>query len=116
MYEEDVDQQPDVVMATDEDGNEIALEVLDYFFYNGEEYAVLTEYDDSEEDAEANAGEGDEDDTAVDCFVMRVVDSTDDSGEEIEEFLPVEDDALEARLIDVATTRINEDDDPDDAE
>ncbi len=116
MYEEELSQEPDVVYATDDDGNEVALEILDYFFYNGEEYAIMTEYDEASDNAETDAGEGAEDTTAVDCFVMKIAASTDENGEEIEEFLPVEDEALEAKLIEIATTRMNEDDDPDDAE
>ena len=45
---------------------------------------------------------------------MKVVQSTDDDGEEIEEFVPVEDQALEAKLIDIASTKLNADDALDD--
>ena len=39
--------------------------------------------------------------------------STDENGEELEEFIPVEDQALEAKLIEIASTRLNDDDELD---
>ena len=35
--------EPDTVIFEDEDGNEYEFAVRDYFFYNGDEYALLTE-------------------------------------------------------------------------
>ena len=35
--------EPDTIIFEDEDGNEFEFEVRDYFFYNGDEYALLTE-------------------------------------------------------------------------
>ena len=32
---------PNFVTLTDDEGNDFELEVMDYFFYNGQEYAVL---------------------------------------------------------------------------
>ena len=46
MNEED----RDIVEFTDEEGNSILLEVLDTFYYNGEEFAVLADYVEDEED------------------------------------------------------------------
>ena len=34
-------EERDVVEFTDDEGNTILLEVMDYFFYNGEEFAAL---------------------------------------------------------------------------
>ena len=42
--------------------------------------------------------------------IMKVIESTVD-GEEVEEFVPVEDQALEAKLIEIATTKLNAEDD-----
>ena len=36
-------EELDLITVTDENDNEVTLEVIDYFFYNGEEYAILTE-------------------------------------------------------------------------
>ena len=38
------------------------------------------------------------------------------NGEEVEEFVPVEDEALEAKLIDIAMTKLESDDDLEDAD
>lgn len=115
--------EPDLIEMTDEDGNTILFEIIDYFFYNGEEYAILTERepDELEEDeaqpsVDAQCAPEDEPDEQeeIDCYIMRVVPTTDEHGEEFEEFVPVEDQALEAKLMQVASTRLNADDDPDD--
>ena len=102
--EEDVimDTEEDIIEMTDEDGNVTLFHIVDYFFYNGEEYAILT---DSNEDDTAEA---------VDCYVMKIVPTTDENGEELEEFVPVEDQALEAKLMEIASMKLNSDEDADD--
>ena len=92
----------DVIEMTDEEGNTILFSIIDYFFYNGEEYAILTD--------------SNEDDTteAVDCYVMKIVLTTDEDGEELEEFVPVEDQKLEAKLMEIATMKLNDDEEADD--
>ena len=102
--EEDVimDTEEDIIEMTDEDGNVTLFHIVDYFFYNGEEYAILT---DSNEDDTAEA---------VDCYVMKIVPTTDENGEELEEFVPVEDQKLEAKLMEIATTKLNDDEEADD--
>ena len=101
---EDVIMEPeeDIIEMTDEDGNVTLFRILDYFYYNGEEYAILTDSND--------------DDTteAVDCYVMKIVPTTDEDGEELEEFVPVEDQKLEAKLMEIATTKLNDDEEADD--
>ena len=122
MYEE----EQDFIVGTDEDGNEVELQVLDYFFYNGEEYAILTEAvedcccdecADHEHEHECDCGceECDENDE-ITCFIMKVIASKDENGEEYDEFVPVEDEALEAKLIEVATTKLDEENDLDNAD
>ena len=102
--DEDVilDTDEDIIEMTDEDGNVTLFRILDYFSYNGEEYAILTDSND--------------DDTteAVDCYVMKIVPTTDEDGEELEEFVPVEDQKLEAKLMEIATTKLNDDEEADD--
>ena len=95
-------EELDLITVTDENDNEITLEVLDYFFYNGDEYAILT---DSNEDDTAEA---------VDCYVMKIVITTDENGEELEEFVPVEDQKLEAKLMEIATMKLNDNEEADD--
>lgn len=79
----------DLVVFEDGEGNELTMEVLDYFFYEGKEYAILTEYvEDDDEDGEEH--------NERDAYVMQVV----PVGEDEEEFIPVED-ALAEKLIEL---------------
>ena len=93
----------DLIEGVDEDGNNILLEVVRYFFYNGEEYVVLGEAHEGDcdcgcEDCDHDHEEDDEE--AVNLYIMKVVEKEED-GEEIEEFLPVEDEDLLEKLIEV---------------
>ena len=92
------EERIDIVEGVDEDGNRLLLRVNRYFYYNGEEYVLLS--DDCDEPAR------DIDD--VTFFVMRVVETVDEEGEEIEEFEPVEEDLMEA-LIEVVKTNFEDD-------
>ena len=104
----------DIVVFTDDEGNDIELEVVDYFFYNGQEYAVLT---DPEEEGECDCcdHEGEECDCCdgdQDVYIMKIEQVDDD----MEEFIPVEDDALLAKLITIVQRRFDGEeigDDPD---
>ena len=53
-----MDEELDLVTFSDEDGNEFTMEVLDYFFYEGKEYALLAEVED---DCECDACDHDDD-------------------------------------------------------
>lgn len=130
------DERLDVIEGTDEDGNKLLLEVVKYFFYNGDEYVLLCECDDecaceecacedetcqcSEITDACACGEACECDECDECgeealYVMRVVPSKDEDGEDIEEFVPV-DPALMEKLIEVVRTNFNEEDDDEVAE
>jgi len=122
-------EELDLITVTDENDNEVTLEVIDYFFYNGEEYAILTEAEEGcccdcdECNHEEHHHECDcdgececDEDEEITCYIMKVVPSKDENGEEIEEFVPVEDEALEAKLIEVAMTKLESDDDLEDAD
>lgn len=106
----------DLIEGVDEDGNNVLLEVVRYFFYNGEEYVVLGEAHDGECDCECehcdHHGE-DEEEEAVNLYIMKVVESEED-GEEIEEFLPVEDEDLLDQLIEVVQADFEADEELDD--
>ena len=71
-----------------------------YFYYNGEEYVLLS---DDVEEPKDNLDE-------VTFFVMRVTESVDEDGEEIEEFEPVEQELMDA-LIEVVKTNFEDNDD-----
>lgn len=73
-------EERDFVVFTDDEGNEFELDVLGYFEYEEQEYAILA---DVQEDADA------EEDFEV--YIMKVV----VDGEE-EEFLPADEDKMDA--------------------
>ena len=99
------EMEQDFIEGVDEDGNTVLLEVVRYFFYNGEEYVVLGDaQQDSDCDHECECCEhhhgNDEDDDAVSLYIMKVVES-EENGEEIEEFVPVDDEDLLEKLIEI---------------
>lgn len=101
-------EELDLVVFKDDDDNEITMEVLDYFFYEGEEYAMLTEYDpDSACSAcEAENCEGcDKEEDKVDVTFMKVVPVGDDE----EEFLPIDE-----KLANILLNMVNSNGDGDD--
>ena len=51
LYEDENEAQ-DIIEMTDDEGNTILMQVVDYFFYNGEEYVILTDSIDDECDCE----------------------------------------------------------------
>lgn len=96
----------DIVEFTDEHGNTLLLEVMDYFFYNGEEFAALC-------DAKENPADDDPDNDPV--YIMKINVFTDENGEEMEEFVSPDDELMD-KLIQVVRTRFSEDGDEDDEE
>jgi len=71
----------DVVVFNDDEGNEIELEVLDYFEHEGVEYAVMFD---------PNAELEDDENAEQDIFIFKVVEDG-----EYEEFLPADEDMLD---------------------
>jgi len=70
--------EKDLVVFTDEEGNEVELEVVDYFDYDGDEYAVMVDPAAAEEDDQ-------------DLFVFKIeVDG------EYENFVPADEDKMDA--------------------
>ena len=84
MSEKDLDM--DLVELEDDEGGTVTLRVERYFFYNGDEYVLLTD------DLEGNA-----DEASVSRYVMKVQ-PLPEEGEDMEEFVPVEEELME-RLI-----------------
>lgn len=107
-----------IVEFTDEDGGTLLLEELDTFFYNGEEFAVLGDVED-ECDCDHEHGEN------CDCdhehehehslYIMKMETSTDEDGEEVVDYIPVEEKLMDA-LVEVVQTRFFADDDEEDEE
>ncbi|MEG1547522.1 MAG: DUF1292 domain-containing protein [Clostridia bacterium] len=82
-----MEEERDFVVFTDDDGNEFELDVIDYFDYEDQEYAVLmdlSELDEGEDDACTCEDE-------QDVYIMKIVVDGDS-----EEFLPADDDKMEA--------------------
>lgn len=99
-------EERDVVEFVDDEGNTLLLEVMDYFFYNGEEFAALC-------DAKEDPSDDDPDDDPV--YIMKINSFTDENGEEMEEFVPPAEELME-KLIAVVRTRFMDGDDEDDEE
>ena len=102
-------ENADLIEAVDEDGNTILLEVIRYFFYNGEEYVILGDVqqaDDGHDHCE-NGHEETAEESTVELYIMQVVPSEED--DDTEEFVPVEDDDLLEQLIRVAEATFDED-------
>ena len=87
--------EEDIIDFEDEDGNVIPFVIVDYVFYNGEEYALLTEVSDEENGEDSQ-----------ECIVCKVVAETEEDGEETESFIPVEDETLAQKLVDIFNTKI----------
>ena len=80
----------DLLIFEDENGQEIQLEVVDYFEYEDEEYVLLTDAGDPEHNCEEEGCEDECCDTEEkEIFIMKVVGDDDD-----EEFIPVEEDKI----------------------
>ncbi|MBO4470270.1 MAG: DUF1292 domain-containing protein [Clostridia bacterium] len=94
--------EEDIIVFEDEDGNEYNYAVVDYLFYNGDEYALLTEVTDEEPEDEKQ-----------ECIVCRIVAETDEDGEETESFDLVEDDALGQKLVEIFNTKMAEEEEED---
>jgi len=101
-----MDEELDLVVFRDDDGNEITMQVLDYFFYEGDdEYALLTDFVEDESpcaDCEGEACEGC--DNRKEVYVMKVV----PVGEDEEEFVPV-DEELAQKIIDAIQAEDDDD-------
>lgn len=114
LYEDE--QEVDLIEGTDEEGNKVLLQVMEYFFYNGEEYVVLSDAEEQDEDedgcccCECDDPECEHDhENEVNLYIMKVITSTEENGEEVEEFVPVDEDLME-KLIQVVQTNFSDDD------
>ena len=83
-----MEEERDMVTFSDDDGNEFELEIIDYFDFEDQEYAVLL---DPEEDCECEADEDCECEIEREIYIMKVVPDG-----EYEEFLPADEDKMDA--------------------
>lgn len=86
----------DLVEGVDEEGNSQLLRVNRYFYYNGEEYVLLS---DDTDRVNPNLDE-------VTFYVMKVTEGVDEDGEEIETFEAVEPELMDA-LLEVVRTNFS---------
>ena len=77
-------EELDIIELESEDGELLRLCVDRYFFYNGDEYVLLTD----------DCGDG-KTEEEISHYVMKVVPLEDEDGEEMEEFVPVEDELMD---------------------
>ena len=90
-----MDEELDLITLEQEDGTELTLRVERYFYYNGDEYVILS--------ADLTGNQPD-----PERYVMRV--DPVEGEEDMEEFTPIEDEALEERLIRTAETVLSGED------
>ena len=100
--EEFEDMGDDLIVFETEDGEEVTFVIEDYFFYNGEEYAILTEYDTEKEEV---IDEG--------SIVCKVEEGRNEDGEDEDTFIPVEDEEMAEKLIEIANAQLAEDEEAD---
>jgi len=91
-------EEKDIIELEGEEGEVLKLCVERYFFYNGDEYVLLS--DDC----------GQEDEEEISHYVMKVQPlPADEDGEEMEEFVPVDEDLMD-QLIQVVEATFYEED------
>lgn len=88
-------EELDIIELEGEDGAVLKLCVERYFFYNGDEYVLLSD------DCGQDNGE------EVSHYVMKVQPLEGEDGEEMEEFVPVDEDLME-QLIQVVEATFDE--------
>lgn len=88
-----MEEERDLVTFVSDEGDEFDLEVIDYFDYEGKEYAVLVDPD-LPEDAE--------------YFEICIMEIVVNEAEDLEEFVPVEDDELQETLFEIEKKRMAE--------
>ena len=103
-----MEDERDLVVFEDDDGNELTMEVLDYFFYEGQEYALLAE---AQEECDACDDSCEACEAEREVVVMKVVPVGDDE----EEFVPV-DDELSEKLLELVDSGLYDEDEEFDEE
>ena len=79
----------DIIELEDDEGETIRLCVERYFFYNGEEYVLLSDACDAQ------------DENDISRYVMKVQPMEGEGNEDMEEFVPVDEDLMD-QLVEIA--------------
>jgi len=112
-----MEEQRDLVVFSDDEGNEFELEIVDYFDYEGQEYAVLV---DPESGCDCGCSCGDEacedkekedHEHGSEVYIMKIV-----VNGEYEEFLPADEDKMEAlsKIVEERFEAMDDEEDEDD--
>ena len=64
-------KERDILVFTDNDGQEINMEILDYFEYDEEEYAMLVEVEEHEHDDECDHEHEEDEDSAISTMAAK---------------------------------------------
>ena len=113
-----MEEERDLVVFSDDEGNEFELEIVDYFDYEGQEYAVLVDPESGCscgcgcecEDEECGDKEEHDHEHGSEVYIMKIV-----VNGEFEEFLPADEDKMEA-LSKIVEERFEAMEDEDDEE
>ncbi|MDL2217079.1 DUF1292 domain-containing protein [Christensenellaceae bacterium OttesenSCG-928-M15] len=97
-----MEEERDVVVFADDDGNEFELDVIDYFEHDGQEYAVLMDLSELSEEEECDCEDEECSHDEHDVFIMKVV-----VNGEMEEFLPADEDKMDV-LAKIVEERLGE--------
>lgn len=102
-----MDNERDILVFEDDSGQEVQMEILDYFEYEGEEYALLVDVAEMEHDHDHDH---DHDGSCCDhgetnIYIMKVVVNGD-----VEEFVPVDEDKMDD-LVEAIQALYEEEDD-----
>lgn len=95
------DEELDIIELEGDDGEQIRLCVERYFFYNGDEYVLLSDKCDLPEGEEPSH------------YVMKVQPLEGEGEKDMEEFVPVDEDLME-QLVQVAESVFDDDADGED--
>jgi hypothetical protein len=93
-----MEEERDLVVFSDDEGNEFELEIVDYFDYEEQEYAILIDPESCGCECEDEQCECEHD---IEFYVMKIV-----ANDEFEEFLPVDEDKEDA-IAKFAEARLN---------
>ncbi len=108
-----MEEERDLVVFSDDEGNEFELEIVDYFEHEGQEYAVLLDPETEDgcgcecDDEECNEEHG------VEVYIMKVV-----VNGEYEEFIPADEDKMDelTQIVEKRFEALEEEDDEEEDE